>query len=328
MQNKKCGYVALLGRPNAGKSTLMNACLGTKLAVVSAKPQTTRNRILGICPIDDTQVLFLDTPGIHKTNGLPKLNVKMTSAAWAVVADANLVCYLVDAIEGWTEEDSVFFKKLLALAAVPVVVVATKSDKTKADVVDVNVQGMSEKIALCRTEVNEQLATETVAGEKTKAVTLFSNTPYVLSAKRPEEVQKFRLFLASHMPTSPWLFDADDLTDRPQQFVCGELIREQLFRQLGQELPYSAAVKVERFENRGRLAVIQASVIVHKDNHKAMVIGARGARIKAIGQAARMFFEKHLERQVHLELFVKVQSNWIDSDSLLAEYAGLDKMEE
>jgi GTP-binding protein Era len=155
-----------------------------------------------------------------------------------------------------------------------------------------------------------------------------SAVPLLISAKRPQEVQNFRQFLASHMPVGPWLFDADDITDRPQQFVCGELIREQLFRQLGQELPYSAAVKVERFENRGRLAVIQASVIVHKDSHKAMVIGARGARIKAIGQAARMSLEKHLERQVHLELFVKVQANWIDSDSLLAEYAGLDKMEE
>jgi GTP-binding protein Era len=252
----------------------------------------------------------------------------MTSTAWSVVADANLVCYLVDASEGWIDEDTVFFKKLLALSAAPVVVVATKSDKLKAEIIDSNVQAMTQQVELCRDEVSKQLSTESADVAQARTPSLLTSAPLLISAKRPQEVQKFRDFLASQMPAGPWLFDADDLTDRPQQFVCGELIREQLFRQLGQELPYSAAVKVERFENRGRLAVIQASVIVHKDNHKAMVIGARGTRIKAIGQAARLSLEKHLDRQVHLELFVKVQANWIDSDSLLAEYAGLDKMEE
>jgi GTP-binding protein Era len=118
------------------------------------------------------------------------------------------------------------------------------------------------------------------------------------------------------------------LTDKPQAFVCSELIREQLFRQLGQELPYSVAVKIESFENKKALTVIQACIVVHKENHKAMVIGAKGSRVKAIGQAARESLERHLDRKVHLDLFVKVQANWIDSDSLLAEYAGLEKTEE
>jgi GTP-binding protein Era len=327
MQNKKCGYVALLGQPNAGKSTLMNACLGTKLAVVSAKPQTTRNRILGVCPTGDTQILFLDTPGIHKTAGLPKLNVKMTATAWSVVGDADLVCYLVDSIDGWAAEDSIFFKKLLATSSVPVIVVATKIDKAKSEIVEKNVMEIAAQINSCVDEVIAQLSSSAVDGAEVK-VNLLSRIPMLISAKRPADVVNFRQFVSEQMPVSPWLYSADDLTDRPQQFVCGELIREQLFRQLGQELPYSAAIKVERFENKGRLTVIQASVIVHKDNHKAMVIGARGARIKSIGQAARESLEKHLERQVHLELFVKVQSNWIDSDNLLAEYAGLEKWEE
>jgi GTPase len=324
MQNKRCGYVALLGLPNAGKSTLMNACLGTKLAVVSAKPQTTRNRILGICPVDSAQLLFLDTPGIHKTAGLPKLNTKMTAAAWATLKDADVVCYLVDATHGWTDDDSLFFVKLLAVAHSPVLVLATKADKVKSDIIEKNVAEISAQMALCA----EKLAAETKEHTDKKDSILYSRTPRLVSAKRPEEVDALKHFLAEQMPEAEWLYQEDDLTDKPQAFVCSELIREQLFRQLGQELPYSAAVKIESFENKKNLTVIQACIVVHKDNHKAMVIGAKGSRVKAIGQAARESLERHLDRKVHLDLFVKVQANWIDSDNLLAEYAGLEKTEE
>ncbi|NBX15995.1 MAG: GTPase Era [Proteobacteria bacterium] len=320
MNQKRCGYVALLGQPNAGKSTLMNACLGTKLAVVSAKPQTTRNKILGICASGDSQILFLDTPGIHKTGGLPKLNRKMNATAWSVLQDADLVCYLVDAAAGWSDEDEVFFTQILKQSSKPLVVIATKTDKVKAEVINQNIELMTERMRACS---NGDFTTQSDSNAG-----LISGVPMAVSAKRPEEIEKFREFVSSRMPDGAWLYSEDDLTDRPQQFVCGELIREQLFRQLGQELPYSAAVKVERFQNKGGLTILQASVIVHKDNHKAMVIGARGSRIKAIGQAARESLEKHLGRKVHLELFVKVQSNWIDSDNLLAEYAGLDNLEE
>lgn len=320
MNQKRCGYVALLGQPNAGKSTLMNACLGTKLAVVSAKPQTTRNKILGICASGNSQILFLDTPGIHKTGGLPKLNRKMNATAWSVLQDADLVCYLVDAAAGWSEEDEVFFTQIVKQSTKPLVVIATKTDKVKAEVISKNIELMTERMRACS---NGDLTPQTDA-----TAGLISGVPMAVSAKRPEEIEKFREFVSSRMPDGAWLYSEDDLTDRPQQFVCGELIREQLFRQLGQELPYSAAVKVERFQNKGGLTILQASVIVHKDNHKAMVIGARGSRIKAIGQAGRESLEKHLGRKVHLELFVKVQSNWIDSDNLLAEYAGLDNLEE
>ncbi len=323
MTLKRCGYVALLGQPNAGKSTLMNACLGTKLAVVSAKPQTTRSKILGICATGDSQILFLDTPGIHKTTGLPKLNQKMNATAWSVLQDADLVCYLVDASSGWRDEDEAFFSQIVRQSEKPVVVVATKTDKLKAEIIDANLDIITQRMQACI-----DVASSGDSTQQNKVERLLLNAPLAISAKRPSDVQKFREFVSQRMPEGPWLYAEDDLTDRPQQFVCGELIREQLFRQLGQELPYSAAVKVERFEHKGGLTVIQASVIVHKDNHKAMVIGARGSRIKAIGQAARESLEKHLERKVHLELFVKVQSNWIDSDNLLAEYAGLEKLEE
>lgn len=325
MQDKKCGYVALLGQPNAGKSTLMNACLGTKLAVVSAKPQTTRNKILGICPVGETQILFLDTPGIHRTAGLPKLNSRMTATAWSVVLDSNLICYLVDICAGWSADDTIFFKKLLSVGSAPIVVIATKSDKIKSELVEQNIVSLNAQL---RSLLNETEQSQQANSSPEQQKRLLSAEALVISAKRPSEVAGFKEFLAGKMPLAPWLYDAEDLTDRPQQFVCGELIREQLFRQLGQELPYSAAVKVERFEAKGRMTVIQASIIVHKDNHKAMVIGSRGSRIKAIGQSARESLEKHLDRKVHLELFVKVQSNWIDSDNLLAEYAGLERMED
>ncbi|MFZ9519150.1 MAG: GTPase Era [Silvanigrellaceae bacterium] len=324
MSVKKCGYVALLGQPNAGKSTLMNACLGTKLAVVSAKPQTTRNRILGICPNGESQILFLDTPGIHQSNGLPKLNQRMNSTAWSVLQDADLACFLVDASRGWSDEDDLFFTQLLRESAKSVVVVATKTDKLKSEIINENVDQISERMNTCIGR-----AAEATGGSASGSQAhLVSRVPLAVSAKRPEDVRIFREFLAERMPEGPWLYSEDDLTDRPQQFVCGELIREQLFRQLGQELPYSAAVKVERFENKAGMTIIQSSIIVHKDNHKAMVIGSRGSRVKAIGTAARESLEKHLGRKVHLELFVKVQPNWIDSDSLLAEYASLDKLEE
>jgi GTP-binding protein Era len=321
MTQKRCGYVALLGQPNAGKSTLMNACLGTKLAVVSAKPQTTRNKILGICAAGDSQILFLDTPGIHKTAGLPKLNKKMNATAWSVLQDADLVCYLVDATAGWRDEDEVFFSQIVRQSTKPLVVVATKADKLKAEIINENIEAMAGRMRAC-------LSAAAAENSEEKPDCLLMNAPLVVSAKRPDDVVKFREFVSGRMPEGAWLYSEDDLTDRPQQFVCGELIREQLFRQLGQELPYSAAVKVDRFQTKGGLTIIQASVIVHKDNHKAMVIGARGSRIKAIGQAARESLERHLDRKVHLELFVKVQTNWIDSDNLLAEYAGLENLEE
>lgn len=316
---KKCGYVALLGQPNAGKSTLMNACIGTKLAVVSAKPQTTRNKILGICPNAESQILFLDTPGIHKTGGLPKLNRRMNATAWSVLQDADVVCYLVDASSGWSEEDESFFRQIAGQCAKPLVVVATKTDKLKSEIIDGHLSVISDRVGACL-----RAAAEAAGGGVANALA----EPLAISAKRPADVQCFKDFISQRMPEGPWLYAEDDITDRPQQFVCGEFIREQLFRQLGQELPYSAAVKVDRFENKSGLTVMQASIIVHKENHKGMVIGARGSRIKAIGQAARESLEKHLGRKVHLELFVKVQTNWIDSDNLLAEYAGLDKTEE
>jgi len=237
----------------------------------------------------------------------------MNATAWSVLHDSDLVCYLVDASIGWSEDDEKFFSKLIKECQKPLVVVATKTDKVKMEIISGHIERMKDHMsALAPIDSNR----------------LLTPSPFLVSAKRPEDLVRFKLFLAEHMPVGPWLYAEDDYTDRPQMFVCGELIREQIFRQMGQELPYSAAVKVERFENKAQMTVIQASIVVHKENHKGMLIGARGTRIKSIGQAARLSLERHLNRKVHLELFVKVLSNWIDSDDLLAEYAGLEVLEE
>lgn len=309
---KKCGYVALLGRPNAGKSTLLNALLGAKVSVVSSKPQTTRNRILGVHTEEDTQLLFLDTPGMHKAEGLPRIHRAMNRAAWAAIEDASICCYLVDSERGWHEEDAKYISGVLERSTGKFVLLVTKVDRMKKDQV---------------AESSEAIATsfgELLAGFPDAKTKLAQNSVYLISAKRPEEIKDLRIWLTGFMPESPWLYAEDDLTDRPQQFICGEIIREQLFRQLGQELPYNSGVKVESYRDEAKIVRISAIIIVERDSHKGMVIGKGASRLKEIGTEARKGLEKHLDKKVHLELFVKVQEGWINDDRLLAEYAMLE----
>lgn len=314
---KKCGYVALLGRPNAGKSTLLNACLGAKISVVSAKPQTTRNRIVGISTAESTQVLFLDTPGIHKAEKLPRINKAMNKLAWSVLGDADIVCYLVDATTGWHEEDAFYLKGVLDKCDKKILLLATKADKEKLPVIFKGMDTM-------RAGLEEIFATapDTAALAAMRA-RFVDPVPCEMSAKRPESVKEFRARVAGFMPVAEWLYPEDDLTDKPQQFICGEIIREQLFRQMGEELPYSCGVKIEKFTEEPTITKILATIIVQRDTHKGMIIGKAGARIKAIGQAARETLEKHLDGKVYLELFVRVQEGWLDDASLIAEYAGI-----
>jgi GTP-binding protein Era len=313
---KRCGYVALLGRPNAGKSTLLNASLGHKIAVVSAKPQTTRNRILGVHTEGDTQVLFLDTPGIHRADSLHRINRTMNRVAWNVLGDADVVCYLVDSTEGWKGEDSGYLEGVLKRTEKPVLVLATKIDAIKKDAVAVGAMTIERGVQ----DVLERLP-EDIRARATRQTS--GGVPLRVSSKRPESVAEFRAGLLPLMPEGPWLYDADDLTDMPQQFVCAEIVREQVFRQMSAEIPYNAAVKVDLFKHEQALTRILATIVVQRDSHKGMVIGKAGSRLKSIGTDARLALEKHLGRKVYLELFVKVQEGWIDSDALIAEYAGL-----
>ncbi len=311
---KKCGYVALLGRPNAGKSTFLNAFLGAKLAVVSNKPQTTRNKILGVFTEGESQALLLDTPGIHKAQGLPKMNQVMNKVAWSVLSDADLVCYLIDVTQGWSNEDSLWLEGILKKYDNKVLLLATKTDKVKIEEVEQGRLNIVNRF---------QNLFEGIKASGEIKCQLIGDIPQLISSKRPEEIASLRQFILSHMPESEWLFGADDLTDRPQRFVCAEIIREQIFRQLGQELPYKIAVVIDIFEHKNNVTNISATIIVDRDSQKGIVIGKRGTRLKSIGTEARISLERHLDKKVFLELFVKVKPGWTENLNMLSEFADL-----
>ena len=249
---QQCGYIALLGRPNAGKSTLLNALVGDKLAVVSKKPQTTRNRILGIAQHEDAQLLFLDTPGLHRNKGQSVINTMMNRVALQVAGEADLLVYLVDIIVGFTAEDARFLSRVLTTTKAPVVI----------EVVWLGGEGLGAD---------------------------------------------------------------DDLTDRPRYFIGAELIREQIFRQLSQEIPYGTAVKVTAVEFKGDLVVVRATAVVSRASHKPILLGKGGARIKSIGTAARASLENHFDKKVFLELQVAVAEGWTDDQRLIADLANLSE---
>jgi GTP-binding protein Era len=307
--SQRCGYVALLGQPNAGKSTLLNAMVGQKLAGVSGKPQTTRNRILGISLQQNAQILFLDTPGIHRTTRKVKLNSMMNREAWSVIQDADVVLYLVDGLQGWTASDADFLGNVLRATNKPVRVLLTKVDRRKKAI-------MLEQAA----KVRDHLV-ELAAGQKGQLLDL---EPVLFSAKDPHYLKALGDLLQSMLPVEPWLFPESELTDRPQRFVVAELIREKIFRSLGEELPYQCAVKVESLEFKPQLVHCVALIVVGRASHKGMVIGRGGAKIKEIGQAARESLEQHLEQKVFLDLQVAVEENWVDNEALIAEYSSLE----
>ena len=311
-KNHKCGYVALLGCPNAGKSTLMNAFLETKIAVVSNKPQTTRNKILGICLEEETQILFLDTPGIHKSSGLPTMNKIMNNVAWSVLRDADFVCYLIDITRGWTSEDTLWVSAILEKYPKKAMLLATKSDKLKKEVFRSNVTEISNKFNEIVTNFPGVVSCQFIG-----------DIPRVSSAKKRDDVLSLRKFLAEQLPESEWLYNAEDLTDKPQKFICAELIREQIFRQLGKEIPYKVAVVIDIFNHKPQITEISATVIVERDSYKSIVIGKNGSKLKSIGTEARKSLERHLERKVFLELFVKVQKGWTENVNMLSEFANL-----
>jgi GTP-binding protein Era len=290
----------------------MNAFLETKIAVVSNKPQTTRNKILGICLEEEAQILFLDTPGIHKSSGLPTMNKIMNNLAWSVLHEADFLCYLIDITRGWTEEDSLWIAAILEKYHKKAILLATKSDKLKKEVYQASVLEISNQFnALAKTFSNGNTCQ------------FIGSIPTVLSAKKREDIHALRKFLATQLPESEWLFNADDLTDKPQKFICAELIREQIFRQLGKEIPYKVAVIIDIFNHKPQITEISATIIVEKDSYKAIVIGKNGSKLKSIGTDARKSLERHLDRKVFLELFVKVQKGWTENVNMLSEFANL-----
>ncbi|NRA43872.1 MAG: GTPase Era [Oligoflexales bacterium] len=309
--NTRCGYIALLGRPNAGKSTLLNACIGQKIVGVSRRPQTTRNKVIGISSEGDTQLVFLDTPGIHKAQGRAKINHTMNKLAWSSAADADLICYMVDASKGWTGEDTLYFSALLEHAKVPVVVLASKADALKKAKINEGVDSILSGMKDCK--------------EASTFDQLLMDEPLLISAKQKESVESFKLKLSSALPKSPWLYGEDELTDKPERFLVSELIREQLFRKLGAELPYGCGVTIESMQTGEKIVRIKACIIVARASHKPMVIGKGGRSIKEIGKESRLSLEQHFENKVYLELFVKVKENWIDRSDLICAFQQIEE---
>jgi GTP-binding protein Era len=292
---QRCGYIALVGAPNAGKSTLLNLLVGSKLSIVTPKVQTTRSRVLGIALKGDAQLVFIDTPGIFAPRR--RLDRAMVAAAWAGAEDADIVVVLVDAARGLDDDTRGILERLKATQCRRVLAL--------------------NKIDLVKRELLLPLAGELANLCDFERV-------FMISSTAGDGTGDLADFLARALPEAPWLYPEDQLTDLPQRLLAAEITREQLYLQLHQELPYAAAVETEQWEERADGSVKISQVIhVQREGQKAIVLGKGGAQVKKIGAAARAELEKLLERRVHLFLFVRVTPEWAE-DRARFEAMGLD----
>jgi GTP-binding protein Era len=292
MTDTRAGFVAVIGAPNAGKSTLTNALVGQKVAIVSPKAQTTRARIMGIAILDEAQILLVDTPGIFAPKR--RLDRAMVAAAWTGAQDADLALLVIDASERIRDEVLQGLEK----REQPLFLALNKVDLVKKP----------ELLALA-TKLSERLNPDQV---------------FMISATQGDGVPDLKQALADVMPSGPWLYPDDDVSDATDRMIAAELTREQLVNQLHQELPYDTAIETETWEDRpdGSTAIRQ-QILVARDSQKAIVIGKGGRRLKAIGAAAREQIGEHLGRPVHLFLHVKVNPRW-DEDRSLYKEIGLE----
>jgi len=291
-----CGQVAILGRPNVGKSTLLNHILGEKISITSRKPQTTRHQVLGIHTANGAQMVFVDTPGIHSTNKHDKnqqkaLNRYMNKAALQVIDDVDCVVWVI--IAGiWTQEDEWIGERLSTIET-PVIIALNKIDELKK-----------------REELLPLLA-------KFQA----KYTPLALvpmSALKSENLDQLLQVIRTTLPEASPLYDEDQLTNRTLRFLAAERIREKLTRQLGDELPHELTVEIESFKEDESLAKIHALILVERDSQKAIVIGKQGSRLKRVGSDARVELESLIGKKVMLELWVRVKTGWSDDERALA----------
>ena len=281
---RRCGFVALIGAPNAGKSTLLNRLVGAKVSIVTPKVQTTRSRVRGIALAGASQIVFVDTPGIFAPRR--RLDRAMVQAAWQGVADADLVVLLVDVAHG-LDADVAGILEALGETGRPAVLALNKIDKVAHDVL----------LPLTR---------------QLDAADRFSDV-FMISALTGDGVAALRTHLAAHLPEGPWLYPEDQLSDMPERLLVAEVTREQLFLQLQQELPYALTVETELWQEKPDGSVrIDQMVYVRRQGHKGILLGKGGQRIKAVGQAARIELERMLDRRVHLFLRVKVRENWTE----------------
>lgn len=285
----RSGFVSILGRPNAGKSTLLNKLIGGKLAIVSDKPQTTRTAIEGVLHLDNAQVIFLDTPGIHKSTTL--LNKRMMDTVRSSVSDRDLLLYLADCTAPFTGEDRHALDAIVRQET-PAFLLLTKIDR---------LQDKRQLLPLI---------------EQYKAVREFADY-FPISSVTGEGIDELQKAILARLPEGPEYFPSDYLTDQPERFLAAELIREQILRVTRQEVPHAVAVVVENWENKPNLTRIFATIYVERDGQKAILIGAKGSILKRIGTDARRRLEAQLNQKVFLQLFVKVRSGWRESEEFL-----------
>jgi len=293
---QRCGLIAIVGKPNVGKSTLLNALVGQKISITSRKAQTTRHRITGIRTLGATQFVFVDTPGFQ-TRHNTALNRSLNKTVLGAVGDVDLVLFVVEA-GSFTLADA----KVLSLLkqGVPTLLVANKLDAVHR-----------------RAEIAPWLKSMQERHPFTEFVPM--------SAKNPKDIERLFGICEKYLPEQPWWYAEDELTDRSEKFLASETVREKLFRFTGEELPYTSTVVIDRFEeekskSHGRLVRVSATIVVERDSHKAMVIGDKGERLKRIGTEARQELEKLMDCKVFLELWVKVRSGWADAEARVRSF--------
>ena len=287
----KSGFVSIIGRPNVGKSTLLNAILGEKIAIVSPKPQTTRNSIRGIKNMEDAQIIFLDTPGIHSDKGY--LNEFMIKEAISAIEDVDVIVYLIEPAKTLEKDDPLIIDNLRRIKS-PVILGINKTDITRKD----NILPL----------INEY----------SKLYPFKEIIP--ISATRGEGIETLVKIVAKLLPEGPKYFPEDILTDIPERFIVAEIIREKIFKLTRQEIPYSTAVVIDAFKEKPKLVSISATINVERDSQKGIIIGKGGKMLKEIGTLARIDIEKLLGAKVYLELFVKVEKDWTKDKKLLKEF--------
>ena len=285
----RCGFVAVIGRPNVGKSTLINAIIGSKVSIVTPKPQTTRHRILGVHTVDNCQIVFVDTPGLHR-RAAKTMNRMMNRTAVSALADADLVLFVSEA-NRWTVEDQDVLKRLTETSA-PVIALLNKIDKVHP----------KEELLSAISKMSERQAFEEVVP---------------ISAKLNDNLDKLLTLIPAYLPESPALFPDEMITDRSESFQFAELIREKLTLLLRQEVPYGLTAQIEKIDKDANGVTINAIIWVERDSQKGIVVGKGGNILKKVGRQARLEFKERLGVPVHLELWVKVKDNWADSEKEL-----------
>lgn len=298
VESQRCGLIAIVGKPNVGKSTLLNALVGQKISITSRKAQTTRHRITGMSTRAEVQFVFVDTPGFQTLHG-NALNRSLNKAVQGAVSDVDLVLFVVEAGRSNMADD-----KVVSLLSndIPTLLIANKLDMVnrRGDIAPW-LQGMQ-----AQHKFDEFVP---------------------MSAKNAKDIERLFGICEKYLPQQPWMYDAEELTDKSEKFLAGEMVREKLFRLTGDELPYTSTVVIDKFEEEApkkkgqkRLVKVAATIIVERDGHKAMVIGDKGERIKRIGTETRVELERLMDAKVFIELWVKVRSGWADDEARVRSF--------